>query len=108
MFNRNFITLLKIFHRHPYMFLNFLLKNEAFNDDFKTKLKKTVIKEKPYFTDVTKMLDYYLNLITDDNMSVDKEAQWNNKLCKAIAQQRYEDAATIRDYMNSKKYKIYI
>lgn len=108
MFETNFITLLSMFKKHPYMFMNLMLKNNAFTDDFKKKLSNTTIKDKPYFTDINKMMDFYLNIIKDVDLNTDKEIQWNNKLCKAVVEQRFEEAAVIRDYMKLKKYKIYI
>ncbi len=108
-FNRNFVTIIKIFNKHPNMLLNFFNKNEAFTDSFKKKLSRTIIKNKPHFTDLDKMLEYYLRLLDiQENDSIDKALLWNNKLYKAITEQRFEDAAKIRDYMLKKGYKILI
>jgi len=108
MFDQNFKQLLELFQKHPNMFLTILHRNEAFTEEFKKKLSITVIKEKPYFTDIEKMMEYYQTLINDDNQNVDKEILWNEKLRQAVADQKYEDAAIIRDYMKKKKYKIYV
>jgi protein-arginine kinase activator protein McsA len=108
-FNRNFITIIKIFNKHPNMLLNFLSKNEAFTDTFKKKLSRTVLKNKPHFTDIDKMLEYYLRMLdVQENPGIDKSLLWNNKLHNAISEQRFEDAAKIRDYMNKRGYKILI
>jgi len=107
--NRNLITLLKIFNKHPNMFINFLYKNNAFTETFKKKISKVVIKDKSNFIDIEKMLEYYLHLLDDQEINItDKCKVWNNKLYQAITEQRFEDAAKIRDYMNKKKYKILI
>lgn len=106
MFDKNFIVLLNLFHRHPNLFLSILHKNKAFTEEFKTKLAKTSIKEKPYFTDMDKMIEYYVSLIADETAAEDKEKMWNDKLNQALVEQKYEDAAIIRDYMKKKKYKI--
>lgn len=108
MFDKNFKTLLDLFNKHPNMFLSILHKNGAFTEDFKKKLSTTIIKDKPYFTDMEKMMDYYQTLINDDNTNSDKEISWNEKLRKALTDQKYEEAAVIRDYMKKKKFKIYI
>ena len=108
MFDQNFKALLEMFHKHPNMFLSVLHKNAAFTDDFKNKLNKTILKDKPYFTDIERMMEYYQARINDDNQNVDKEISWNEKLRLAISEQKYEDAAIIRDYMKKRKYKIYV
>lgn len=108
MFDQNFKTLLELFTKHPNMFLSVLHKNSAFTEDFKKKLNKTILKDKPYFTDIEKMMEYYQTLINDENQSPNKEIVWNEKLRDALAEQKYEDAAIIRDYMKKKKYKIYV
>jgi len=108
MFDQNFKILLDLFSKHPNMFLSILHKNGAFTEDFKKKLSVTVVKDKPYFTDMDKMMDYYQTLINDDNATTDQEIVWNEKLRKALVLQKYEDAAAIRDLMHKKKFKIYI
>lgn len=108
-FNRNFITVLKIFNKHPNMLLNFLSKNDTFTDAFKKKLSRAVLKNRPHFTDLESMIDYYVHLLdVQDIDTEDMSVIWNNKLYSAISEQRFEDAAGIRDYMNKKGYKILI
>jgi excinuclease UvrABC helicase subunit UvrB len=110
-FNRNFIAIVKIFNKHPHMLLNFLNKNGAITDTFRKKISRAIIKEKPHFTDIDKMLEYYLHLldIQETDMDADTKAtKWNNKLYAAISEERFEDAITIRDYMNKRGYKILI
>lgn len=108
-FNRNFVTIIKIFNRHPNMLLNFLNKNDAFTASFIKKMSKAIIKNKPHFTEVDKMLEYYIKLLdVQESDNINKPLLWNNKLHKAISEQRFEDAAKIRDYMIKKGYKILI
>lgn len=103
------IALMKIFNNHPYMFLNFLNRNNAINEVFKTKLSSAAIKDKPYFADVNKMCDYYQQLLDSSTPNIkDKVKDWNSKLYTAITEQRFEDAAKIRDYMIKRKFTIFI
>jgi hypothetical protein len=108
MFDHNFKLLLELFQKYPNMLLHILHKNEAFTEEFKLKLAKTEIKDKPYFTDVERMLEYYQTLINDDRVNADKEFTWNEKLRKALIAEKYMEAAKIRDYMKKHNYKIYI
>lgn len=109
MFNRNMVELIKIFNKHPYMFVNFLNKHDAFNENFKNTLTRIVLKQKPHFNDLDKMIDYYIHLLDTTEVSKkDKIMEWNTKLSVAISEQRYEDAAKIRDHMNKKGYNIFI
>jgi len=108
-FNRNFITIIKIFNRHPNMLLNFLTKNGAFAETFKKKLARAILKDKPHFTNVETMIEYYVHLMdTEEPDAEDMSQVWNNKLYLAISEQRFEDAVGIRDYMNKRGYKILI
>lgn len=108
-FNRNLILLIKIFNKHPNMFISFLNKNNAFTDVFKKKISRASIKQKPSFADIDEMLEYYLHILDEQEINTsDKCKAWNAKLYDAISEQRFEDAAKIRDYMNKKNYKIFI
>lgn len=113
-FKINFIRLFKIFNKYPYMFVSFLIRNDAFKDSFKKKLLTSKIKQKEHFVDMEKMLDYYVSILDneqfnmEDQSASDKEKHWNNRLSKAISEQRFEDAAKIRDFMILKSYKILV
>lgn len=108
-FNRNFVTIMKIFNKRPHMLLSFMNKSDAFTETFKKKLSSAIIKDKPHFTDIDKMTEYYLHLLDiQETDTIDKPAVWNNKLYVAISEQRFEDAVKIRDYMNKRGYKILI
>ncbi len=110
-FKQKMVKLLRIFNKYPYMFTEFLIKNEAITPIFKKKLISSFLKDKKYdaFLDVEKMLQYYDGLINDGDEPKNKDQDhWNGKLVDAISQQRFEDAATIRDYMNLHKIQIKI
>lgn len=91
------------------MFLNFLNKHGALTDTFKEKIASIIIKDKPHFSDIDKMIEYYFQILDNKEINIkDKVTEWNNKLYLAINEQRFEDAAKIRDYMIKRKFKIFI
>lgn len=107
-FNRNFVHLIKMFNKHPYMFINFLNKNDALTETFKNKLSNAILNDKPNFINIDQMVEYYLHVLDNQDIKIDKIKEWNSKLYKAINEQRFEDAVKIRDYMNKKNYRIFI
>lgn len=105
----NLFKLLKIFNGYPHIFILFLLKHNALTEDFKNKLTKSTIKDKPKrFQDIEKAMNFYSSLLIEETKPVDKEIDWNRKLLKALMEQRYEDAAKIRDIMITKGIEIKI
>lgn len=110
-FRRKFIKLISIFNDKPYMFIDFLMKNGAISSTFKKRLLKACIKDKTKinFIDISKMIDYYDNLIIDNYVNkIPAHIYWNNKLNILVEEQKYEEAATIKDYMITKGYEIKI
>lgn len=108
-FSKNFVKLIKIFKSHPFMFLHFLESNNAIKQDFKNKLTKSLIKDKENFTDIDKMLKYYLTLLdTKNKPQEDSELDFNKKLFYLLSEQKYEEAAKLRDIMIKKNFKINI
>lgn len=102
-FKQKMVKLLRIFNKYPFMFTEFLLKNEAITPAFKKKLVRSFLKDKKHdvFIDIEKMLDYYDGLINEKDFTKTKDQDyWNNKLIDAINLQKFEEAASIRDYMN--------
>jgi hypothetical protein len=119
---RNLVILLKMFKNRPYHLAKYLIENSAFSKDFIKKVsengKLTNLSEeddKPkqpiYFLDIGKMNDYYSSF-TDDIKLLEKgktpaeiEADFNEKLNNLLMEEKYEDAARVRDYMAKNKIK---
>lgn len=117
---RNLVIFLKMFKNRPYHLAKHLIENSALTQDFIIKLgdnarlseirmessedsKLPVI----YFADINKMNEYY-NSLTEENKkktSQQVEIELNEKLESLIAEERYEDAARLRDYMIRNKIK---
>jgi len=103
----NIISLLKLFNNRPYHLAKYLLENESFNEDFLNKLNKSSKlknddKEIPYFNEINKMNDYFSSLIelNNDISFNDIENDLNSKLVKLIKEEKFEEAAIIRDMMD--------
>lgn len=108
-FESNFVKLLKIFDKHPHMLISFLKKHDGLTESFKKKIAKSVLRNKPSFSDINDMVDYYNGLLSEQQTTAkNKELHWNGKLYKAISEQKFEEAAKIRDHMNKYGYKITI
>ena len=60
-----------------------------------------------YFSDINKMNDYYNSLIEENTGKSKEEVErdLNDRLVQFIHDERYEDAARLRDYMNRNKIK---
>ena len=83
-------------------FMKFLMDNNAFNQKFindvtTSKKLNNNIEEDKFFYSMEEMKDYYNNLLSDDELALEKE--YNTKLWNAILDERYEEAARLRDHM---------
>lgn len=121
---RNLVILLKMFKNRPYHLAKYLVENSALTNDFIQKLKnseklKEISEEGKnseqkllpapvpiYFVDISQMENFY-NSFIDDIQLLSKEksveqitSELNEKLNKYIKDEKYEDAARLRDYMN--------
>lgn len=121
---RNLVILLKMFKNRPYHLAKYLVENSALTNDFINKLKNSdKLKELSdeektsdqkflpapvpvYFVDISQMENFY-NSFVDDLKQISKEKgieqvtkELNEKLDKCIKDEKFEDAARIRDYMN--------
>jgi excinuclease UvrABC helicase subunit UvrB len=121
---RNLVILLKMFKNRPYHLAKYLVENSALTNDFINKLKNSdKLKELSdeektseqkflpapvpvYFVDISQMENFY-NSFVDDLKQLSKEKgveqvtkELNEKLDKCIKDEKFEDAARIRDYMN--------
>jgi hypothetical protein len=112
--HKNLITLLKIFKNRPYHLTKYLLDNGAFTEDFLKKLEKSdrlrnlsIENEdiNAYFLNISQMEEFYNNLLEESkNLPGPKqkkeiEKDLNQQLSTLIKEERYEEAAIIRDYM---------
>jgi hypothetical protein len=120
---KNLITLLKLFKNRPYHLAKYLLDNSALNKKFiesvlnNTNLDNLSSDEninqnnpKPLnFISISQMEDFYASLIDEKEMvkksqeEIQKEI--NQKLDNLISEERFEEAAHIRDWMKMKKIK---
>lgn len=120
---KNLVNLLKMFKNRPYHLAKYLIDNSAFNKDFTKKISengklKTIseedeekLKYTTYFLDINKMNDYY-NSFTEDIKLLERgktpleiEQELNEKLNQFLFDEKYEDAARLRDYMIKNKIK---
>ena len=119
---RNLVILLKMFKNRPYHLAKYLIENSAFSPEFIKKVsengKLTNLSEEDdkskqpiYFLDIGKMNDYY-STFTDDIKLLEKgktpseiEKDFNERLDKLLLDEKYEDAARVRDYMVKNKIK---
>lgn len=113
---KNLLTILKLFQNRPYHLAKYLIENEALNLDFLEKIKNSQKLNKInneqednsiqaiYFIDISHMKDFF-NSFTDNNYDdmftkkSDDVTELNNKLDRLIREEKYEEAARIRDYM---------
>jgi len=111
------VKLLNLFKNRPYHLGKYLLDNNALNKDFIKKVlnsdklneisnnENTIIN----FNSIEQMEDFYsslLDLNNLDNKTQDQiEEELNLKLNKLIEDEKYEEAANLRDYMKRKKIK---
>lgn len=116
-FYKNLISLLRLFKNRPYHLAKYLVDNSAFNKEFlenlakSNELKQITLDENLsnlpiLFTDIQKMNDYFNSLIdlkSIENKSVEElTIILNNRLDEYIMNEKYEDAASLRDYMFSR------
>jgi DnaJ-domain-containing protein 1 len=127
----NLIILLKLFKNKPQYLIKFLLENNAFGEDFLRKVfdstelnrlrtlnedeeeenDKDLFSEIPHFKTIDDMNQYFKNIISsgdsleEDNIyekiNEDLKKTLVKQLRKAIEEERYEDAADLRDRMKS-------
>lgn len=126
---RSLVLLLKMFKNRPYHLAKYLVENSALTEDFIKKLKNSdKLKElngeekssEPkllpvpvpvYFLDISQMENFYSSFI-DDIKQLSKEKnieqitkELNIKLDELIKQEKYEEAARVRDYMTRNNIK---
>ena len=118
---RNLITLLKLFKNRPYHLSKYLLDNSAFNKDFLRKIDKSFKlnelsnkcsnSDLDAFNNLNQMDDFYNSLLEEMNeivlhdKSINLTIILNEKLDALIKEEKYEEAAALRDYMLSMNIK---
>lgn len=111
--NKNLITLFSIFNNRPNHLIQFLLENGALKVNFlkhvrnSSKLSQVDINDSEYmnFKTFDEMNDYYNDLIKSDMDKGTLEKESNYKLFNLIEEEKYEEAAKLRDYMIKNKIK---
>lgn len=102
------VGLIKLFDNKPHHLVKYLLKNDALKDEFVNKVinnnKLDGISDRdnttPIFNTISEMEDYYMSFIEEQDKDVETLTnELNEKLKKYISEERYEDAAKVRDYM---------
>jgi hypothetical protein len=118
---RNLITFLKLFKNRPYHLSKYLLDNSAFNKDFLRKIDKSFKlnelsnkcsnSDLDAFNNLNQMDDFYNSLLEEMNeivlhdKSINLTIILNEKLDVLIKEEKYEEAAALRDYMLSMNIK---
>ena len=109
--NNNLISLFKLFKNRPYHLTKYLLDNSAFTKEFLEKIDKSSklssVSEneiQSYFGNINQMEDFYNSLLEESKLPMkiskkDIAEELNKKLSQFIKEERYEEAAALRDYM---------
>jgi excinuclease UvrABC helicase subunit UvrB len=115
--NEHLANFLKMFKNRPYHLAKYLIDNSALNKSFLNKIVKSgklntetpqITPEVP-ITDISEMEDYYnsiLDPIKIGNKTVEEiTKETNDKMDELIKNEKFEEAAKLRDYMNKKSIK---
>ena len=115
---KNLHLLLKMFKNRPYHLAKYLIDNDALTKSFlikienNDKLKELSTDEQKilpiYLPTISKMEEYYNSFIDTEikSKTLDEITEHlNNRLRDCIENEKYEDAARIRDYMVRKGIK---
>lgn len=109
-FHRNLISLLKIFKNRPYHLSKYLIDNNAFNKEFIQKIENSAKLgdinqfEQKYFSNISQMEDFYNSLLEETKTNLKKSKkeltiELNKRLNVLIQEEKYEEAAALRDFM---------
>ncbi len=112
---RNLVIFLKMFKNRPYHLAKHLIENSALTEEFLEKITrsgKLSDLDSPqsnlptiYFADISSMNEYYESLFEEKRTRTPQEVEeyLNEKLDRFILEERYEEAARLRDYMRRAK-----
>jgi excinuclease UvrABC helicase subunit UvrB len=115
--NEHLANFLKMFKNRPYHLAKYLIDNSALNKSFLNKIVKSgkLNTETPQVTpevpikDISEMEDYYnsiLDPIKIGNKTLEEiTKETNDKMDELIKNEKFEEAAKLRDYMNKKSIK---
>jgi len=127
-FYRNLVILFKLFKNSPNHLSKYLIKNTAFTTEFidsiinSKKLNSMRPKEDQdyfnsnthdenmIFASIEDMEEYYENIISEIDTNIDGlelEIQLNEQLSNLLSDEKFEEAAKIRDYMTIHNLNIY-
>lgn len=115
------VNLLKMFKNRPYHLSKYLIDNGALKDEFIDKILNSSKLDdfdedfqKKFFTDISQMNNYF-NQLTDDVKKIvatksksELSKELTLKMKSLLSEEKYEEAAVLRDYMfknGIKKYK---
>ena len=112
--NENLANFLKMFKNRPYHLAKYLIDNSALNKPFLNKIMKSgklndVKNTDIYLTSISEMDDFYSSLLDPIKVGnktleeVTKEI--NDKMDELIKNEKFEEAAKLRDYMHKKTIK---
>jgi hypothetical protein len=120
---KNLVSLLKLFKNRPYHLAKYLIDNSAFNKTFVNKVLKSEklnefsedkiesINTSVYFVNISQMEDFY-NSLLEEMKDISKvknveeiATELNARLNELIKNEKYEEAAKIRDYMSKNRIK---
>ena len=121
---RNLVLLLKMFKNRPNHLAKFLLDNSSFNKKFLDKIMSSVKLneldqkeldkiaeefENQTMYDINEINERFQTIIVNEKnnkqTTEEIEKELNDRLVKALSDERYEDAARIRDYMTKHNIK---
>jgi hypothetical protein len=110
--HRNLISLFKVFKNRPYHLSKYLLDNDAFNEQFLNKIKNSdklsdlsETNLPKFFQNLNQMEEFYNSLLESKIVSTTRRSkkeltiELNEQLSKLIQEEKYEEAAALRDYM---------
>lgn len=110
-FYNNLVTLLKLFKNRPYHLSKYLMDNSALSVNFIKKLSNNNSLEKIeemlssddnidfYISDISKMDDFYKSFLNENIDKKELEKELKERLSILIKEERYEEAAELRDYI---------
>lgn len=113
---KNLVVLLRMFKNRPYHLAKYLIENKALNDDFIKNVQKNesltnfLEEDSPkVFLDINQMNEYYNSMNNEvRNMMKTKSKEdikksLNLRLEQLIIDEKYEEAAKLRDYIKKTK-----
>lgn len=95
-------ALLSRFDNKKWLLSKFLIDNDAISDSFLKSINtENLSQETPVFHDLTQLNDY-LNRLIDKECAV-KRIDLEKKLQELLQEERYEEAAKLRDWLKKTK-----